>query len=683
MSYGLIYTIPYASFRDEACVVEIEKENYKGNPFELIGADSPFEVKIDEEDFLYVPTRFSTATIRVVGSDYLQQLFSTSYQQYRVTFKRDGVVTWCGFIKPEVYTQDYSTDKFELEIECMSAMSVLEFINYKQEGSRVFVSFWDLFKKCIDAARGQYTAVYIPHVYAKDAASYASELNVFKEMTISEQNFFDEDDKPMKLKEVLEEMCKFLNCTCVDYLGELYFVDIDHTGAYHKYTPDLVSYSKPPIAPVLNVQRIGFSGSDHSLDRLNGYNKVTVKTSNYPVGVLLPDEDFDELKVLATADNTKSDNTQVCRSVYLKPNEWKVYIYDSKGALIPNEKLDEFSNEIPSLPGASLVKLCLYKQSLINGKWTPEITEYSYTNVIRVRYVKSNTYVKAMSFNGATATFSDGAIGIAGSIKTVREADMIPWGNSKGTTKYEVACRIRIGKMYYGDPLGTESLRPFAWSENPDNCVILLLDSWNNDNSLDWVPIQNKKTLQMPYSGLSGMIIPINQTISGDFEFSLLADNKKTIGNLLNEGLYLKDFKVLYKREDGAQKEDTNADRYYENVINEDYINELDEIEFKISSYNNDGACYSKVLIGDKYLTNNLYSEVMKEPTRPEEQLIHRIVNRYGATHIKLTQVIKETTELTPLSKVSDNFMVGSIFMPIGGSIDYQTGQYRCIMVDV
>lgn len=42
MSYKLIYTIPYASLNNEACVVEIEKEDYTGLPTELTGSESPF-----------------------------------------------------------------------------------------------------------------------------------------------------------------------------------------------------------------------------------------------------------------------------------------------------------------------------------------------------------------------------------------------------------------------------------------------------------------------------------------------------------------------------------------------------------------------------------------------------------------------------------------------------------------
>lgn len=134
MNYGLIYKIPFATLDNVPCIIEIEKEGYSGVVTELTAALSPFLVEIEDEEFLYTPTRFSTAKIGIVGSDYLQSLFSTAYQQYRVTFKRDKFITWCGFVRPELYTQDYSSTTFELELECISGMSTLEYIDYKQTG---------------------------------------------------------------------------------------------------------------------------------------------------------------------------------------------------------------------------------------------------------------------------------------------------------------------------------------------------------------------------------------------------------------------------------------------------------------------------------------------------------------------------------------------------------------------
>lgn len=106
---------------------------------------------------------FSSASIRIVGGDYLQNLYSTGYQQYKVLCKRGNDVIWTGFINPELYTQDYTSTKFELEIECSSAMSTLEYVNYKQKNAeqRTFISFWELFRMFIDAVSAGIIRLYL------------------------------------------------------------------------------------------------------------------------------------------------------------------------------------------------------------------------------------------------------------------------------------------------------------------------------------------------------------------------------------------------------------------------------------------------------------------------------------------------------------------------------------------
>lgn len=691
MNYGLIYTIPFATLDNSNCVVEIEKKGYTGASTELTGGASPFVVDIADDEFAYTPLRFSTATINVVGGDYLQELFSTAYQQYRVTLKKNGNITWCGFVKPELYTQDYSSEIFTLELECISAMSTLEFIDYTQseESGRKFVSLWDLIKKCIDSSSSQYNAVYFPQVYGKDASDVVGG-NILKEMTVSEQNFFDEDNKPMKLKEVLEEVCKFLHWTCADWCGSLYFVDIDHKGNYSRYPSDLSQKSGEESILVKNVQDIGFAGSEHALDVLPGYNKVVVRCSNYPVGELLPEEKYDNLKELLTIDNVTEDKKEACRSIYLSPDRWNCRLFKGENT-IDNNELDLFKDEAPSLDGAMLMKYCVYEQEKNDkGDWIPKITDYSFTNVIRLRYPLFRTslefrpgWYKILSFKGASATYADGAIGISGTVKVIKNNDMLPWGNSAaGYGKNLLGCQIRIGNKYYGNRFG-DKMMGFDWTDDPDCFAQLSLDSWNNDGSLDWVTIPNDKTLDMPYTGLKGFIIPINRAISGEFEFSLLSYGK-TASNSSGDmsGELIKDFSVKYQREDRGSKSNNNSDRIYENVINGSYINELDEIETKISSYNDDGACYSKVILNDGYLTDNLYSSIELDTIRPEELLIRRIIHRYSAPQIKLTQVIKATSDLTPISVLSDRFMTNKKFINVGGTIDFKMNRFNCIMIE-
>lgn len=692
MSYGLIYTVPFATLDNVPCVVEIEKDGYIGESTELTAGATPFTVDIDSEEFLYIPTRFSTAKLQVVGNDYLQSMFSTAYREYRVTLRKDGEITWCGFIKPELYTQDYTSETFVLEIECMSAMSVLEFIDYTIEGdSKEFVSLWRILQRCVSTASARYRAVYIPHVYASSQAAYSTEENVLEHMTLSEQNFFDEEDKPMKLKEVLEEVCKFLNWTCVDWKGDLYFVDVDHTGTYHKYNAMMTAKTDAQVNE-LRVQEIGFAGANHALDILPGYNKVTVRCSNYPVGQMLMEEDYNDLKELSTADDITSDKKKACHSVYLYPDKWNCLLYKD-GVILGNSKLPSIKGIAPSLDGAMLMKYCVYEQEQDNnGNWVPKIHDYSYINAIRVRYPLAGTPGapniqighKVLTFKGASATYMDCALGINAMVKEIEDNNLLPWGNSApGYGRKALRCQIRIGNEYYGNHSGDE-IYDFKWAEDPENFVVLRLDSWNNDGKLEWMTLPNSKTLDMPYNGLSGLIVPIERPLSGEFEFTLSVKSRKADGSREDRsGLVVKDFNVKIQNKDSIAKLDNDSDRTYENVLNENYINELDEIEFKISSYNDDGACYSKVMLGPDYLTDNLFNCIMNEAIRPEEMMITRCINHYSATRIKLTQEIKECADLSPLTRLSDTYMVNKKFICTGGTIDYQMNRFECIMIEI
>ena len=689
MSYGTIYTLPFRSRKEDVCLVEIQKEGYTGRVIELTGSgEAPFSVEIADDDFLYTPVRFSTAAIRVVGGDHLQSLYSTGYRQYRVIFKRAGSVTWCGFIKPELYTQDYSGTIFELEIECISAMSVLEYIEYKQksEEGKGFVTLWELLTRCVSESRGSYSSVYLPHVYTGSESDYTAWRNVLQDMTISEQNFFDEDDKPMKLKEVLEELCRFLNWTCVDWKGDLYFVDVDHAGDYYKYTLDFSTYTTVR-GFTISVQKVTFSGDNHTLDILGGYNKVTVKTSNYNIGDVFPEEEFNKLKRFGLESKIEKKNHVTLKRFYL-PNTYKLYRYEKNNDVPLSDKdLNNYENNPNDVIGAMLIKRCEY--NMVNGE--PDITNYNWENLIQVRSYRE----KGFQINGApilefanplpVAPYADGAISISLSVQVTMNTDLTI-GYVKQSGWLDMRCSLSIGEDYFdGSDWVKDSSAYFD--------IEFLLKDYTGDSFVSNV---NTKKLSMPYDGLEGRVIPLpeDRILTGAIKFCLyeLTENykhtntggKDEIHNTANDGYgyYIKDLKMNYKLRDDLSELSDNSDRTYENVINEDYINELDEIEFKISSYNNDGACYSKVMLGDNYLTDNLYSSIEQKLVRPEEHLIRRIINQYGYTKTKLTQVLIDDEVITPITIMTDKFQPNKRFMITGGTIDFAMNQFNCKMIE-
>ena len=710
VNYGTIYTLPFKSRKEVSYLIEIQKENYEGKSTELVGSgNSPFSVIIEDEDFLYTPTRFSSASIRIVGGDYLQNLYSTGYQQYRVLCKRGNDIIWTGFINPELYTQDYTSTKFELEIECSSAMSTLEYVNYKQKNAeqRTFISFWELFRMFIEQSRGCYSSIFIPHVYAKNEDDYNNDLNVFEEMTISEQNFFDEDNKAMTLKEILEEVCKFLNWTCVDWRGELYFIDIDHKSIYYKYDCDLNTYSKAtPIA--LNVSDIGFAGLEHFLDILPGYNKVTIKCSNYPIEEIKITEDFDKLKLLSNigevSTNLGNGNTRHTQREVLYPNILTMHQFTYKnGVLSPVTDLSIYNDKrnATELLGAIPLRYASYE----SGLKTPTTQSYNYECAIQVRqrcgtkYVPINDVTPNSVFNDSIVVIGakkdalflgkGGALSLNMSIKVLQKdkydspfgGGLVPSEDGITYLKDIIKVGIRIGDKY----VSKDNYGRFTWSDTPSTMSINLDQSSveNADGKMGTGFVSLYKTYGVlgKYSDADGVVMDIPTNLFGTLEMSIYAPTLTEREGQVPYGYLIKDLKLRYCQPLDMD-DDKDSDRIYENVVNENFINELDEIEFKISSYNNDGACYSKVLLLDEYLKDNLYSSIEKTLIRPEELLIRRIINQYGATKIKLTQVLLNSDSITPISVLSDNYMKGKRFMIAGGEIDFANEQFTCKMIE-
>lgn len=708
MSYGLIYTLPFASKDGKVYEVKIEREGYTGKVTELKGQTSPFTATIDSEEFIYTPTRFSTATMAIFGGDYLQDLFSTDYRMHRITLYANGVAVWCGFIKPELYTQDYSSDKFNLEINCYSAMSVLEFVEYKQAGEeRGFVSLWSLLKKCVEESRGLYTAIYIPHVYSVSQSEYNNWNNPLESMMVSEQNFFDEDDNPMSLKEVLEEIMKLMNWTCADWNGELFFIDVDNEdGEYYKYTSEMSSYTQIQ-ADGINVQDIGFAGNDHTLDILPGYNKASIRCSNYPVGDALPKIDFDDFEDIGTVEDSYTNLFR--RFVWKRPNNEKIlmnafqynYLGDKTPHPIDISKEKELfeSGQKSQITGAIPQNYDFIEKdesgnpSRVDWEYKERIVIPLSPNQKDVIFQNPGEY-ELIKIKGVPSVYnSEGVFAINFSTEVAR----ITYYNGNQVyadriKSYDFRFKLRIGNNYYHG----RSDGSYYWDNNPD-----YNPSYPNNLEINWkgeaaqgsadiskyegtYDLITSRTLNDGLDGLKGYIIklPDDRIIAGDLELIIYAPRVEMAFTPTLETMYLNSFELNYQKYKNYGKDDDNSDRIYENIVNENYINELDEIEFKISSYNDDGACYSKVTMNNEYLTNNLYCGITASSVRPEEFLIRRIVDHYSAPKIKLTQVIKNAN-IKPYTVLSDKYSVNKKYINAGGDIDYRKNRFNCIMIEI
>ena len=256
-----------------------------------------------------------------------------------------------------------------------------------------------------------------------------------------------------------------------------------------------------------------------------------------------------------------------------------------------------------------------------------------------------------------------------------------------GLATYDFHFRLRIGSKYYhgGD-------NGYYWDTNPEpvvgeytNNLWVDFDDTNANDFKGPYEIQTKgRKLNDGLDGLKGYVchLPEDEILYGDMEFTLFGPHASfVIGSTPANYFAIQNFEFSYAKY-STNDDSEDSDRTYENVVNENYINELDEIELKISSYNNDGACYSKVLFGDKYLESNLYCGITGNTIRPEELLIRRIVDYYSATKLRITEVLKRA-DITPITRLTDRTQPGKYFLAMGGEIDYKMNSFKVIMVEV
>ncbi|MDB8930256.1 hypothetical protein [Parabacteroides merdae] len=687
--YNLIYTMPFTNVDGEALTVQILEDGGTGSPVELTGGTPPFIVDVNDEDFLYTPTRFSGATLKLVGSDYLQKLFSTQYQKFKVNLVKAGSVIWTGFITPELYSQDYDNSLFELEIECISALSTLEYIDFKQEGATV--SLLGIIKKCITESKGNFRAVYIPNVYTSSLDG----------ITVSTANFIDEDGKAMTLKECLEEVCKFLNWTVTEYDGCIYFIDMDYIKAGKTSYTNILTSTTTTLSSTINLRDIPSKGNSNLLSILGGYNKAIVIDSDYEVDsdILYPELELNlsggELfKFEKTKDDTiykkeyYNSNLELFNYV-LSNNSYTTYDKpfntdkQSAGAVAmrktsygKTEALSKYSwQEMIEIKQKSAIILdnsapyYLYKDIYHNGeeiKNDPFILNYPAIKCKgnELSYLVFDPDIKlCINFDIYLTTDKDGF-----------EGDFKPTGLTS-VPKLFIPMQLRIGDHYYNGS---------SWVTDSNTIFKVSTTATPNNYVNTWLQVYNYNDPELNVPDLNGYIVSFKSITTGDIELTIYnpAINPYSTPVFENpiESFFIRNIEISTQRVNASKSDSTKQDTKYENVVNEGFINALDDIEFKITSKNESELSYSKAMDGNSILdvlTNNIDNNSEK----PEKLLIQRIINQYKQPKIKLVQVIKP--DILPYSKVTDSYLSGKQFVFTGGRINYEDNSIECNLIEL
>ena len=139
------------------------------------------------------------------------------------------------------------------------------------------------------------------------------------------------------------------------------------------------------------------------------------------------------------------------------------------------------------------------------------------------------------------------------------------------------------------------------------------------------------------------------------------------------DAVWLSNFDILAKVQNFQIDGEKDSDTEYSNVINEDFVNEFKDIEFKICTWDNKEANFSAVCHysnGSYEYVDEIWNRALQQYQRPEEHLIYKLVNQYSTPSVILNLNLKNDIKL--YATVTDNHLSGKTFIVDSMLINYQ-----------
>lgn len=243
---------------------------------------------------------------------------------------------------------------------------------------------------------------------------------------------------------------------------------------------------------------------------------------------------------------------------------------------------------------------------------------------------------------------------------------------------------LRIGNQYWN---GT------AWQDTA--CAFLVPLQYDRDENMkvkgtDW----NKDLMHFnnvpwnDWAAVDGVKIPLDNVkdILGEVQFEvkmppkLLYYSGGTEKGVKNGSCWISTLNMQIVNKDSKLYED--KDILYENIIDEESLNEYAEQEFKITTYPDYGkASYSHV---GRKTTGRYFDFVVTEGVsdrwlKPEEALMNKLYTQYSTP--TRTETLTLDLSYTPQMKIYDGWQDAN-FAPIGTSVDYGMDRQTLTLVE-
>lgn len=237
-------------------------------------------------------------------------------------------------------------------------------------------------------------------------------------------------------------------------------------------------------------------------------------------------------------------------------------------------------------------------------------------------------------------------------------------------------------KIFYGDP--TKETRVDDWQDKDvkfyNNCGAL----WGVDEDGYYIPVPDDGNL----TGQVELTIYANKDTKGKWARNNKRDKKNSYNGHKPKVILYKNLNITVGYSDDAMNDDAaSADTYYcADNSTADNVRAMDEIKFKVCTYDNKTPSYSTVdyldTSGKSQYLDETYNLATGKHLRQEHHFVYKLINQYQDPRVVFEANLKNSLNIRPWSVLTDKTLNGKSFIPQTIEINYKENTATVSMIE-
>lgn len=677
-----------------------------------------FTITYEGEDNI----KSSMATFTLLSPDYQFQIYSSTAQATPVTLQQpDGTMVWCGYVTPNLYNQSYENELEQIDVECIDALSTLQYFQWEHKEIATFPQvIATILKKC-----KQYTRFHI----STNTTRKGETRNIFHDCSFSQANFYNEEGETT-YKNVLESIAQYMTCTCVAWGDEVFFIDYNAikqgNNKYDTYDINGNYIGQTEHKHHVEIENSIYAENGATLSLGNTYNKASVKATHNVVENILPEILEDKLMVDRFGNEWFTETTlNINKDVYRVRNQYfKHKYYQCHWYSLDGSKIEDIENDYVGMNDQFVINnigATLLKNDTTNTKNITNGEIEDYVDVEKENKAELNKYLLlaihnkwngkplfTMKYNDILHTYitNNSKLVLKGNVifNDVNAVDFSNYFKLPALPDYEreddeillsqlfLPLKIKLGELYY-------NAETKQWQT--EECVAKIpLYADEELRMLDYIVwgykhfinkelhIKNTITHLDNLGDAEGYAITLPTSCNTLQNLEITFMNYTTsVGGREIEYVFISDFEAnIFRHQsftsanpfspnyvDETESINNTTDTIYSNVIDEDFVEEMEEVEWRLNTDNGKANAYSSVFVAEGANTiplDKTYNNATGQELRQEEQYIYNAVQQHNQPYCVVNLTLENI--FTPYTTATDRMLEGRTFVVEGMQIDVE-----------